>query len=71
VQEIRYEKLSPQLDTATLDEATELKFVVPPNTDYFTRYFSPPIHGLPPPPFTGGVVVVSNFRMYDQGERGG
>jgi hypothetical protein len=37
VEEIRYEKLLPQLDTATLDEATELKFVVSPNTDYFTR----------------------------------
>ena len=37
VEEIRYEKVLPQLDTATLNEATELKFTVQPNTDYFTR----------------------------------
>ena len=38
VQEIRYEKIIPQTDAATLNESNELKFTVPPNTDYFTRY---------------------------------
>jgi len=37
VQEIRYEKIAPQLDSATLNEATEFNFTVHPNTDYFTR----------------------------------
>lgn len=38
VQEIRYEKLAPQLDANTLNESTELKFTIQPNTDYFTRF---------------------------------
>lgn len=37
VEEVRFEKVAPQLDAATLNESTELKFTVLPNTDYFTR----------------------------------
>jgi len=38
VEDIRYEKIKPQLDTATLNDCTEMKFIVPPSSDYFTRY---------------------------------
>jgi hypothetical protein len=38
VDEIRYEKISPQLDAATLNDSSELKFTILPNTDFFTRY---------------------------------
>jgi hypothetical protein len=37
VEEVRYEKIKPQLDTADLKDCTEMKFVVPPSSDYFTR----------------------------------
>jgi hypothetical protein len=37
VEEVRYEKIKPQLDTTGLNECTEMKFVVPPSSDYFTR----------------------------------
>ena len=38
VQEVHYEKISPQFDAASLNECTEMKFTVHPNTDYFTRW---------------------------------
>ena len=40
MEEVRYEKILPQLDTANVADCTEMKFVVPSSSDYFTRCVS-------------------------------
>jgi hypothetical protein len=54
VQEVRYEKIPAQFDAATLDESKEIRFHIPANSDYFTRY------PLPLAPTTG----ISWFFLY-------
>lgn len=37
VADVRYERITPTLDAAAINDATELRFVVPASPDYFTR----------------------------------
>ena len=37
VADVRYERIAPTLDAAAINDATELRFVVPASPDYFTR----------------------------------
>jgi len=37
VEEVKFEKIYPTLDGNTVNTSTELRFTVPPCTDYFTR----------------------------------
>jgi len=37
VQEVRYERVLPTHNAATLQDSTEFNFVIPPRSDYFTR----------------------------------
>ena len=45
---MRYEKIKPQLDTAEVRDCTEMKFVVPASSDYFTRWEDSFIFLYPP-----------------------
>ena len=49
VQEVTYERVLPTHNAADLRTSTEFNFVIPPRTDYFTRYIffyitSPRLH---------------------------
>ncbi len=37
VADVRYERITPTLDAAAINDATELRFVVPASPDYFDR----------------------------------
>ena len=41
VQEVAYERVLPTHNAATLQASTEFNFVIPPRTDYFTRFKIP------------------------------
>ena len=45
MQEVTYERVLPTHNAADIRNSTEFNFVIPPRTDYFTRFFSP----FPPP----------------------
>ena len=42
MQEVTYERILPTHNAADVPGSTEFNFIVPPRTDYFTRFLNPP-----------------------------
>ena len=59
MQEVTYERVLPTHNAADLRTSTEFNFVIPPRTDYFTRFFF-----IPPPTSRRSVTTFFCFSFH-------